>query len=76
MPEMDRILGEHGARLTAAENNIESVEADIKRMREDIAAIREMMAEAKGGWRVMMLIGGASATAGGLIVKYLPIFRV
>lgn len=33
----------------------------------DVTAMRLQLAEAKGGWRALMAIGGASASAGGLI---------
>jgi hypothetical protein len=32
-----------------------------------IQAMQLQMAEAKGGWKVLMLIGGASASVGGVI---------
>jgi hypothetical protein len=42
------------------------------------AAIQSMqlqMAEAKGGWKVLMAIGGASATAGGALSWVLTHFK-
>ena len=38
----------------------------------ELAKINSTLSEAKGGWRLLMLVGGASATVGGLIVKFFP----
>ncbi len=67
MPEIERTLGEHGARLTAVEDDIAEIKADVK-------TVLRQMAEAQGGWKVLMLVGGASATIGGLLATYLPKF--
>lgn len=45
---------------------------DYAEIKSDIRAIRDTLQEAKGGWRVLMLVGGAGAAIGGLIVKLLP----
>ncbi|HET8744318.1 MAG TPA: hypothetical protein VFM98_01845 [Ramlibacter sp.] len=37
----------------------------VKELRADVAAMRTQMAEARGGWRVLMAIGGASSVLGG-----------
>lgn len=39
----------------------------LKTLATDVAAMRVQMAEANGGWKVLMALGGASASAGGLI---------
>jgi len=39
----------------------------LKTLAADMTAVRLQLAEAKGGWRLLMAIGGASASAGGAI---------
>jgi hypothetical protein len=39
----------------------------LKILAADMTAVRLQLAEAKGGWRLLMAIGGASASAGGAI---------
>jgi hypothetical protein len=39
----------------------------VTAMSQAIQAMQLQMAEAKGGWRLLMAIGGAAASAGGLI---------
>lgn len=65
MAEVERTLGEHGARLTAVEDDIAEIKADVK-------MVLKQMAEAQGGWKMLMMVGGASATLGGLLATYLP----
>lgn len=38
---------------------------------ENVTAMRLQMAEARGGWKAVMLLGGASATLGGLATTWL-----
>lgn len=44
--------------------------ADLKKSNETVQKqleeIRSLLSEAKGGWRVMMLVGGACVTLGGV----------
>lgn len=60
--------------IAALERTVEGMGREIgdlkDGMRELVTTIngmRDQLTEAKGGWRVLMAIGGASATAGGLI---------
>ena len=61
----ERTLGEHSARLDALEEGIKEIRSDVKQ-------VLAQMAEAKGGWMMFMMVGGISATIGGIISKYLP----
>lgn len=36
----------------------------LRLLSENVTAMRLQMAEAKGGWKVLMMLGGASATFG------------
>lgn len=37
----------------------------LRELHDGVTAMREQMAEARGGWKVLVAIGGASATLGG-----------
>lgn len=63
MPETDRILGEHGARL-------DNLEEDRRRIDDKLDEILSTLHEAKGGWKVMLLFGSVTATLGGLVATY------
>lgn len=53
--EIHRDLGKHGA-------EIENLKAEVHAMRVDLSEIKQILSEAKGGWRVMMAVSGMAAT--------------
>lgn len=58
--------------LGRMEGEMSSIKRDMAELKKDVKAIRETLSEAKGGWRVMLMISGISATVGGLVAKFLP----
>lgn len=69
MADVERTLGQLEGRLDSAESDIAEIKKDVK---EILAHINE----AKGGWKLMMVLGGVSASIGGVIATYLPKFFV
>lgn len=67
--ELQRDLGKHDAQIEALERDMQEMKADLRRMFEKLEQINTTLSEAKGGWRTLMWVAGASAAAGGLIVK-------
>lgn len=66
IPEVPFALGQHEAEIAR-------LREEMAQMREDVHAIKLMLAEAKGGWRVIMLVAGASGAVGAALAKFLPI---
>lgn len=56
-------------RLTA---KVEMLEEQVAEMRADLRAVRDMLNEARGGWKLMLAVAGFAGTAGALIAKFLP----
>lgn len=54
-PEIYRDLGVHDAEIT-------NLKEQVTAMRQDVTEIKEMLSAAKGGWRVLMAVGGIAAT--------------
>jgi chromosome segregation ATPase len=73
--ELQRDLGKHDAQIEALERDMQEMKADLRRLFDKLDQINNTLSEAKGGWRTMMWIAGASAAAGGLIAKFLPFFN-
>ena len=71
-PEFQRDLGKHDAQIEALERDVHEMRKDMRRLFEKLEEINTTLATAKGGWRTLMWVAGASAAAGGLIVKALP----
>lgn len=51
------------------EVQVERLEQDMHEMKGDVKAIRATLDNATGGWRMFMIVGGISATIGGILVK-------
>lgn len=49
------------------EARVDHLEGMVRDMSEDIRAMRDILEQSKGGWRVMVFLGSAAATAGGLV---------
>lgn len=62
---VDRDLGNHDARLSAIEKDLQSMQLDLRE-------IRDTLKEAKGGWRALMLVGGLAGGIGASLTKLLP----
>lgn len=56
-------------RLTA---EVAQLQREVTELRCDMKKVLETLQEARGGWRTLMLVGGAAATVGGALVKFLP----
>jgi len=52
------------------------LEAEVDRMHEEVTALREdmkkvleMMSQAQGGWKTLMMVGGMAGAAGAILTK-------
>lgn len=62
-------FGAMQAELLAQRRDLDRMARSCESMAESIKAMQSQMAEARGGWRVMLMVGGASATFGAVIAK-------
>ncbi len=51
------------------EARLDAVEDDLKELRRDVREIRDSLATMRGGWRLLALLVGASASLGALASK-------
>jgi hypothetical protein len=59
-----------GERLSALEERVANVKDDVADLKKDVASvhkditeIKDILTQAKGGWRVLVVIGGLAGTA-------------
>ena len=57
MNELDRIVGEHTAK-------IEALSEDVKSIKSDIAEIKEFVTQSKARWALLVMVMGGVAAAG------------
>lgn len=55
------------AQVDGMGREIGELKEDVRALMATINGMRDQMNEAKGGWRTLMLLGGASASAGGVV---------
>jgi hypothetical protein len=67
--EIQRDLGKHDAQIEALEKDIREIKEDQRRIFEKLDSINQTLSEAKGGWKLFMIVGGASAAFGAFLVK-------
>jgi hypothetical protein len=60
--ELHQQIGEHHAKIS-------NLEYELREMRRELVEIRRVLSEAKGGWKTLMLVGGAAGAAGALMAK-------
>lgn len=63
----------HAAHLEHCGERWELLRTDIGGMRGDVAAIKETLAQARGGWRVLAAGWATAGVIGGVVAKFLPV---
>ena len=61
-----RELATHAADIAHLQADMDSMKSDIAEIKNTIAAINATLSEAKGGWKTLMWIGGASGAVSAL----------
>lgn len=78
-PEFHRDIGRHDAQIEALERDVKRMREEMHEMRTEftaeLRAINATLSEARGGWKIMMMVGGASATIGALSYKIVSAFQ-
>jgi len=62
---MQRDIGRHEA-------EIEFLQKEIVEMRAELKQITRILSEAQGGWKTLLLVGGAAGTLSAFFVKHWP----
>lgn len=63
MQDVQRDLGRHDARLDAMERDLQEMKDQLTKMVDQMTEINTTLSTARGGWRTLMLVGGAGAAA-------------
>lgn len=73
--EQARELATHAAEIKHLQGDMDKMVEDMEEIKKAIIEINKTLSEAKGGWRVLMLVGGAAGTIGAGIVQIVHWFR-
>lgn len=64
-----RELATHAADIDHLQKDMDKLISDMEDVKKTLVAIQSTLSEAKGGWRAMMLLGGASSVVGAGLVQ-------
>lgn len=70
-----RDFGRLEAEVIALKAQNTRLEDQIKRQGEKLDILVQAVTEAKGGWKMLMLVGAASASAGALVAKTVGLLK-
>ena len=65
--QLIREIATHGAEIKHIQDDLDQIAAEMKEVRLALAEINKTLSEAKGGWKMLMLVGGAGGAVGGFI---------
>lgn len=65
----ERELANHGADIRHLQVDMDKLVADMEDMKKTLNAISQTLSEARGGWKVLMLVGGAGGALGAIILQ-------
>jgi hypothetical protein len=76
-PMIDPVeFGEVKGAVTAMQQQVADIKARQVRVEEKLDKILTTLSEAKGGWQMLLLVGGAGATAGSFVAWALQKLRI
>jgi len=64
-----RELATHASDIKHLQDDMDRMLENMKAMQVTLTAIDKTLSEAKGGWKVLMLVGGASSVMGAGLVQ-------
>lgn len=62
--DVARDLGRHDAEIEALERQVEKLTQSVEKLSDQVASIQRTLTEARGGWKMLMLLGGGAALLG------------
>lgn len=70
MDDTQRALGRHDGEIAALQKSMDGIYAEIRMLHGAVQEIKTVLAEAKGGWKTLMLVAGVAASVGALATKF------
>jgi soluble cytochrome b562 len=67
--ETARELATHAADIKHLQEDMDRLVADMDDIKKTLQAINSTLSEAKGGWKVLMMFGGAGGVLGAILTQ-------
>lgn len=68
--DMVREIATHASDIRHIQDDMDKIIEQMKAMQSTLTDISSTLSEAKGGWRVLMMVGGVSGAVGAFLVKF------
>ena len=68
-----RELATHAADIDHLQKDMNKLISDMEDVKRTLVAIQSTLSEARGGWKMLMLLGGAGGLFGSLITQFVHI---
>jgi hypothetical protein len=65
-----RELATHAADIDHLQKDMDKLISDMEDVKRTLVAIQSTLSEARGGWKMLMLLGGAGGLFGSLITQF------
>lgn len=66
-----RELATHAADIKHLQDDMDKLVESMQAMQKTLADIQNTLSEAKGGWKVLMMFGGAGGAVGAVITQFI-----
>lgn len=63
--EMIKDLAVHDVEIKHLQDDMDKMVKEMAEIKKSLAIIESTLSEAKGGWKTLLMVGGAAATIGG-----------
>lgn len=72
---VERELATHSVEISHIQDDVDKMMKDIAEIKKSLATISETLAEAKGGWKTLMWVAGASSAVTGFFISLYAFFQ-
>lgn len=59
--ELHRDIGRHDAQIESLQDQVERLHTDLSTVLTELRSINRTLSEARGGWRMLLAVGGLSS---------------
>jgi len=70
-----RELATHASDIQHLQRDMDKLTEDMAEIKRSLAAINTTLSEAKGGWRIMLMVAGASGTIGAALTQVTSLWQ-
>ena len=67
---IERELAVHETEIKHLQADMDRIVADMEQIKKTLNSINSTLAEARGGWKVLMMVGGAGGALGAVVTQF------